>query len=172
MAHDEDLLDVSVYSILDTYILEHVYPEQKVEKVDGSRSIDAHHLEKSSSPMPNEEPLIHPGSGIILLSYTPISVGMSAPPKKSETPLLLLEWLAPDHVKVEVESEQYLARFGEDESLGAKPKGEGEKTRTITDSSSAPEDKTVLEASLKSDASPSILERTISMKIRSFLWMK
>ena len=84
MAHDEDLLNVSGFGILDIGILESVYVEHKVEEVDGSGSAVAHHLEKSSSLLPNEEPLLHAGSGIILLPYTPISVGMSAPPKMSE----------------------------------------------------------------------------------------
>ena len=91
----------------------------------GSGSTAAHHLEKSSSHFPNEEPLLHAGSGTILLPYTPISVGLSASSNLSETYLLQIEWLAPDQEKGEVESEKALVSFGENESLGAQPQGEG-----------------------------------------------
>ena len=121
MAHDEDILNVSGFRTLDTGVLEPFYSKQKVEEVDGSGSAVSHHLEKSYSPPPSEEPLLHADSCTILLPYTHILVGMSVPPKMSDTPLLLLEWLAPDLEKGVVESERALESFSEDESLGAKP---------------------------------------------------
>ena len=100
----------------------------------GSGSTTAHHLEKYSSHFPNEEPLLHVGLSIILLSYTPISIGLSATPNLNETYLRQIEWLSAHQAKGEVESEKYLVIFGENESLGAQSQGEGEKTGVVPSS--------------------------------------
>ena len=70
LSHNEDLLNVPDSRVLDTGVLEPVYYEHIVHEVISSGSIVAHHLEKSSSHFPNEEPLLHAGSGTIILPYT------------------------------------------------------------------------------------------------------
>ena len=107
LTHNEGLLNLSESRDLDTHVLDHLDPEEKVEERKGSKSIIAHPLKKTSSPMSYEVPLLQGGSVIIL--FPPfLYVGLSAPSKVSETLLLTYERLALDQAKLEVVSDKVL----------------------------------------------------------------
>jgi hypothetical protein len=112
----------------ETGILEPTDPDKKVDDSKGSESVDAHPLERTSSPKPDEVPPLQVDSGMISTSSNPLlSVGLSADPKLSETVKNISESLAPDQEKGEVEREKALECLSEIEKLGVQPQCEHER---------------------------------------------
>lgn len=136
LVSNEVLLKASVSSINpESGILEPVVSDRTEDVCMGSETIAAHSVEKTSSPLPYEEPSLHVSSGI-KTSFKPyFSVGHeSTYPNLSDTLKKMdldpqIERLAPDQAKGEVERVLTLDSQSENEGMDDQLHSEGEKIR-------------------------------------------